>query len=78
MSPRHWLRYRFAGSGRGLIRRTYVNVEPFHLFRYVDEEASRFNSRKATEGERFQRLAGKVASKRVTYQQLTAAPTTPA
>ena len=38
MSPRHWLRYRFAGSGRGLIRRTYVNVEPFHLFRYVETE----------------------------------------
>ena len=25
---------------------TYVSVEPFHLFRYVDEQAFRFNNRK--------------------------------
>jgi transposase-like protein len=25
------------------IRGTYVSVEPFHLFRYLDEEAFRFN-----------------------------------
>ena len=25
---------------------TYVSVEPFHLFRYLDEETFRFNQRK--------------------------------
>src|SRR6266853_2506411 len=28
------------------IKGTYVNVEPFHLFRYLDEQAFRFNERK--------------------------------
>jgi hypothetical protein len=28
---------------------TYVSVEPFHLFRYLDEQASRFNNRKDEE-----------------------------
>jgi transposase-like protein len=33
---------------------TYVSVEPFHLFRYVDEQAFRYNHRKeANDGERF-------------------------
>ena len=25
---------------------TYVSVEPFHLFRYLDEQAFRYNNRK--------------------------------
>ena len=29
---------------------TYVAVEPFHLFRYVDEQVFRFNNRKAADG----------------------------
>src|SRR5208282_2276399 len=37
---------------RGL-RGTYVSVEPFHLFRYLDEQVFRFNERKATDAERF-------------------------
>ena len=33
---------------------TYVSVEPFHLFRYVDEQAFRFNNRKPMDdGDRF-------------------------
>ena len=35
------------------INGTYVSVEPFHLFRYLDEQAFRFNNRKLTDGERF-------------------------
>jgi hypothetical protein len=27
------------------LKGTYVNVEPFHLFRYLDEQAFRFNLR---------------------------------
>jgi ISXO2 transposase-like protein len=36
---------------RGL-KGTYVSVEPFHLFRYADEQALRFNSRKVSDGTR--------------------------
>lgn len=32
---------------------TYVSVEPFHLFRYIDEQAYRYNNRKLTDAERF-------------------------
>ena len=30
------------------IKGTYVSVEPFHLFRYLDEQAFRYNMRKDT------------------------------
>jgi transposase-like protein len=35
------------------IKGTYVSVEPFHLFRYLDEQTFRFNERKADDQERF-------------------------
>ena len=35
------------------IKGTHVSVEPFHLFRYVDAEAFRFNERKDNDGGRF-------------------------
>jgi transposase-like protein len=51
---------------------TYVSVEPFHLFRYVDEQAFRFNNRKPMDdGDRFSYLVRKVVGKRLTYDQLT-------
>lgn len=54
---------------RGL-KGTYVSVEPFHLFRYLDEQAYRFNTRKANDQERFIAALSTVAGRRVTYQQL--------
>ena len=30
-----------------------ISVEPFHLFRYMDEQAFRFNNRRMTDAERF-------------------------
>ena len=36
-----------------VIKGTYVSVEHWHLFRYLDEKASRFNTRRQTDGERF-------------------------
>jgi transposase-like protein len=30
---------------------TYISVEPFHLFRYLDEQAFRYNNRKGDDGE---------------------------
>jgi hypothetical protein len=53
---------------------TYVSVEPFHLFRYIDEEVFRFNSRKAPDGERFKSLSANVTGKRLTYAELTTTP----
>ena len=35
---------------RGL-KGTYVSVEPFHLFRYLDEQAFRYNERKHGNGD---------------------------
>lgn len=51
---------------------TYVSVEPFHLFRYVDEQAFRFNNRlPMKDGDRFGYLVRKVVGKRLTYAELT-------
>jgi transposase-like protein len=50
---------------------TYVSVEPFHLFRYLDEQAFRFNNRKATDADRFNMALKGVVGKRVTFEQLT-------
>jgi transposase-like protein len=51
---------------------TYVSVEPFHLFRYVDEEAFRYNNRlPMSDGDRFNYLVRKIVGKRLTYAQLT-------
>jgi hypothetical protein len=48
-----------------------VSVEPFHLFRYIDEEAFRYNARKADDAKRFGKVAGQVAGRRLTYKGLT-------
>ncbi len=56
---------------------TYISVEPFHLFRYVDEQAFRFNNRKDALGNkvpdavRFAEAMSRVAGHRLTYAQLT-------
>jgi len=61
---------------RGL-KGTYVSVEPFHLFRYVDEQAFRYNNRKDADGEvvsdyeRFKLALSQVVGKRLTYKELT-------
>lgn len=55
------------------IRGTYVSVEPFHLFRYLDEQSFRYNERKGTDQSRFLTVLGMIAGKRLTYEQLTGA-----
>jgi transposase-like protein len=55
------------------IHGTYVSVEPFHLFRYLDEQSFRFNSRKLTDGLRFLRAAAGIIGKRLTYAELIGA-----
>ncbi len=53
------------------LKGTYISVEPFHLFRYLDEQAFRYNHRKVNDGERFERVMRGVIGKRLTYKNLT-------
>ena len=46
-------------------------MEPFHLFRYIDEQAFRFNNRKMTDAERFDIGVREIVGKRITYKELT-------
>jgi transposase-like protein len=50
---------------------TYVSVEPFHLFRYLDEQSFRYNERHDTAAGRFQKILNRVAGKRLTWDTLT-------
>jgi transposase-like protein len=50
---------------------TYVSVEPFHLFRYIDEQAFRFNNRKDSgDADRFSEVVRRISGKRITYKEL--------
>jgi hypothetical protein len=50
---------------------TYVSVEPFHLFRYIDEQAFRYNNRKGMDDrDRFKLAVSQIVGKRLTYQAL--------
>lgn len=53
------------------IKGTYVAVEPFHLFRYLDEQSFRFNERKGKDADRFVKTVKSVTSKRLTCEELT-------
>lgn len=55
------------------INGTYVSVEPFHLFRYVDEQAFRYNNRRDENGDagRFSTAMSRIVGKRLTYAELT-------
>ena len=53
---------------------TYVSVEPFHLFRYLDEQSFRFNEGDGDDRERFLKVVGATKDKRLTYEQLTGKP----
>jgi transposase-like protein len=50
---------------------TYVSVEPYHLFRYLDEQAYRYNNRKdANDFDRFRFAAMQIVGKRLTWKQV--------
>ncbi len=53
------------------LKGTYISVEPFHLFRYLDEQAFRFNNRKVTDAVRFVLALNGILGKRLTYSTLT-------
>ena len=55
---------------------TYVSVEPFHLFRYLDEQEFRYNNRATKknpidDGDRFLMVLSNIAGRRLTYKELT-------
>jgi transposase-like protein len=55
---------------------TYVSVEPFHMFRYLDEQCFRYNTRKSgdtklTDLQRFDVALSGVTGKRLTFQEVT-------
>jgi transposase-like protein len=52
------------------IKGTYVNVEPFHLFRYLDEQSFRFNERKDDDQGRFMKVVSAVVGKGLRYAKL--------
>ena len=52
------------------LKGTYVNVEPFHLSRYLDEQAFRFNERKDCDAGRFVKVARSVIGKGLRYLDL--------
>jgi hypothetical protein len=54
------------------IKGTYVSVEPFHLFRYLDEQSFRYNYREDLDDSgRFEIALAQVIGKRLTWQRLT-------
>jgi hypothetical protein len=56
------------------INGTYVSVEPFHLFRYLDEQSFRYNNRKGMNDQaRFEKVMGNVYGRQLTYKELTGA-----
>ena len=59
---------------------TYVSVEPFHLFRYLDEQVFRYNNRKAFDDSgRFNLAISQIVGRRLTFAALTGkTATTPA
>lgn len=51
---------------------TYISVEPFHLFRYLDEQTFRYNNRKdMNDSERFSLAVSQIVGKRLTWNSLT-------
>ena len=58
------------------INGTYVSIEPFHLFRYLDEQTFRYNNRATkdnplNDSDRFNLVTSQFLGKRLTFAQLT-------
>jgi len=54
------------------LKGTYISVEPFHLFRYLDEQVFRYNLRTLEhDGLRFQQVASQVIGKRLADAEVT-------
>lgn len=60
---------------RGL-KGTYISTEPFHLFRYIDEQVWRYNNRATkerpmTDADRFDLALTTIAGRRLTFAEVT-------
>jgi transposase-like protein len=53
------------------LKGTHVHCEPFHLFRYLDDQAFRFNERLKDDAGRFAAAMKGITGRRLTYSQLT-------
>jgi len=53
------------------IKGTYVSVQPFHLFRYLDEQAFRFNERFDCDSGRFLKAMSGIFGQGLRYAELT-------
>lgn len=53
------------------LRGTYVSCNAEHLFRYLDEQAFRFNEREDNDAGRFLKALSGVTGRRLTYKELT-------
>lgn len=58
------------------LKGTYISIEPFHMFRYLDEQAWRYNNRATKEqfigdGDRFRTALSQIVGKRLTYKEVT-------
>jgi len=54
------------------LRGTYICVAPFHLFRYLDEQTFRFNSRRGHDGDRFREVMSRTIGERLLFRRLCA------
>lgn len=52
------------------IRGTWVSLSPYHLERYLDEQAFRFNNRKTSDLRRFLIALRGAIGRRLTYRRL--------
>ena len=50
---------------------TYISVQPYHLFRYLDERVYAYNQRDASDLGRFVGVLAAVSGRRLTYAELT-------
>ncbi|HUL32539.1 MAG TPA: IS1595 family transposase [Candidatus Eisenbacteria bacterium] len=58
------------------LKGTYISAEPFHMFRYLDEQVFRFNNRATKDkfvddADRFELALSQVAGKRLTFKEVT-------
>jgi ISXO2-like transposase domain len=58
------------------IKGTDVNVEPYHLHRYVEEQAFRYNKRFGDDADRFVSALRGIIGRHITYKGLTSAVAT--
>lgn len=53
------------------LKGTYTKVDPFHLFRYVNEHTYRYNERHGGDSERFRGVVRNSCGRRLTYREVT-------